>query len=122
MMKLTDLEAVRQALLKLPGARQDQPFGPEVLVYKVGMKMFAILAWEKSPLEVSLKCAPDNALFLREHFPAVRPGYHLNKKHWNTVTLDGSITDSDIEKMILESYELVYGSLSKIAKAAITSP
>ncbi len=118
-MDLNDLEPLRACLLDFPGARQETPFGPEVPVYKVGNKIFAILAWEKSPLEISLKCDPENALFLRRHFPAVRPGYHLNKKHWNTVTMDGSIANEDIRKMIVESYELVHASLSKIARAAL---
>lgn len=120
-MALTDLEQLRACLLDFPGARQETPFGPEVLVYKVGNKIFAILGWEQVPLAISLKCDPDNARFLREHFPAVRPGYHLNKKHWNTVTLDGSIADDDIRKMIVESYELVQASLNKIARAALES-
>ncbi len=82
-------------------------------MYKVGGKIYALVAWEKRPLTKSLKCDPENALFLRKKYPAVIPGYHLNKKHWNTVTLDGSIEDEYIRKMIDESYDLILASLSK---------
>jgi predicted DNA-binding protein (MmcQ/YjbR family) len=110
------LETLRAYLLSQPGAVEDHPFGPQPLVVKVGGKIFAIVSEDAKPLDISLKCEPAHAQFLRDSFAAVRPGYHLNKEHWNTVTLDGSIADDGIRAMIDESYRLVAGSLSKIAQ------
>lgn len=101
------LDALRTILLAKPGTTEETPFGPEALVYKVRGKMYALVAWEADPLTISLKCDPDQALFLRDMYPAVQPGYHLNKRHWNTVTLDGSIGDAEIASMIADSYDLV---------------
>lgn len=110
---MTGLDELEAFLSDKPGSSREQPFGPEVLVFKVGGKIFALVAWEKQPLEISLKCDPENALFLRARFAGVRPGYHLNKKHWNSIILDGKIPTADIQKMINESYDLVLQSLSK---------
>ena len=110
------LETLRAYLLARPGAIEDRPFGPETLVLKVGGKMFALVSDAAVPLDISLKCEPAHAQFLRDSFAAVRPGSHLNKEHWNTVTLDGSIADDGIRAMIDESYRLVAGSLSKAAQ------
>jgi predicted DNA-binding protein (MmcQ/YjbR family) len=107
------LEPLRAYLLSQPGAVEDRPFGPQPMVVKVGGKIFALVSEDAAPLDISLKCEPAHAQFLRDSFPAVRPGYHLNKEHWNTVTLDGSIADDGIRAMIDESYRLVVGSLSK---------
>jgi predicted DNA-binding protein (MmcQ/YjbR family) len=82
-------------------------------VFKVGPKLFAITDLEASPLTVSLKCEPEIAVSLRSRHPAVQPGYHLNKRHWNTVTLDGSLSDGDVSAMIDDSYDLVLASLSR---------
>jgi predicted DNA-binding protein (MmcQ/YjbR family) len=105
-------EELRAYLLSRPGAVEDYPFGPQPLVVKVGGKMFALVAEDATPLSVSLKCEPAHAQFLRDAFPAVRPGYHLNKQHWNTVALDGSIPADGIRAMIDESYRLVVAGLS----------
>ena len=110
------LETLRAYLLARPGATEDHPFGPQPLVVKVGGKIFALVSEDATPLDISLKCEPAHAQFLRDSFPAVRPGYHLNKEHWNTVTLDGSIADDGIRAMIDESYRLVAASLSKAAQ------
>jgi predicted DNA-binding protein (MmcQ/YjbR family) len=112
-MKLTTL---RDYLLSRPGAVATRPFGPQPLVVKVGGKIFALVAEDSTPPQVSLKCEPAHAQFLRDSFPAVQPGYHLNKEHWNTVTLDGSIAEDGICAMIDESYRLVVGGLSKAAQ------
>ena len=111
-----DLETVRAALLDKPGAVETRPFGPQPLVAKVGGKIFALLDETAAPLALSLKCEPAHAQFLRDNFPAVQPGYHLNKEHWNTVQLDGSIQDDGIQAMIDESYQLVTASLSRAAR------
>ena len=111
-----NLETLRAYLLSRPGAVEDHPFGPQPLVVKVGGKIFALVSEDAAPLDISLKCEPAHAQFLRDSFPAVRPGYHLNKEHWNTVTLDGSISDEGILAMIDESYRLIVAGLSKAAQ------
>jgi predicted DNA-binding protein (MmcQ/YjbR family) len=95
----------------LPGATEEQPFGPAVDVFKVGGKIFAILSPEEAPGSISLKCEPEWALELRDRYAAVEPGYHLNKRHWNTVTLDGSIPDEVLLSMVTHSYDRVVGGL-----------
>jgi predicted DNA-binding protein (MmcQ/YjbR family) len=109
-MKLPELKTY---LLQKIGAVEDNPFGPETLVFKVGGKMFALMGLESDPLRINLKCDPDDAQVLRSIFPAVIPGYHMNKEHWNTVILDGSIPEEEIKRMIDHSYDLVLQSLSK---------
>ena len=98
---------LRDWCLSQPGAIEDFPFGPEHSVFKVKGKMFAISALERTPLEVSLKCEPELAVELRNTYEAIRPGYHLNKRHWNTVDLDDSIEDDDLREMIDHSYDLI---------------
>lgn len=103
---------VRRYLMAKQGVTEERPFGPDVLVYKVVGKMFALLP-EDPPLSISLKCDPDDALALRDMYTAVQPGYHLNKKHWNTVTIDGSIPTPEIQRMIDHSYDLVVQGLKQ---------
>jgi predicted DNA-binding protein (MmcQ/YjbR family) len=110
------LESLRAYLLKKKGAYEDFPFGPEVMVFKVRGKMFALVFLEGSPLSMNLKCDPDLAKHLRGFYNAVRPGYHMNKRHWNTLSLDGSIPDEEIFAMINESYDLVVKGLTKAEK------
>ncbi len=114
------LEPLCIYLLDKPGCTEERPFGPQALVYKVMGKMFALVAWELDPLDISLKCDPDEALFLRDMYTAVIPGYHMNKKHWNTVTLDGSIPDDHIWRMIDDSYKLVTKGLKKAEKEKLS--
>jgi predicted DNA-binding protein (MmcQ/YjbR family) len=110
---MMELEKLRQTLLEKKATTEETPFGPQALVYKVLGKMFALVAWEEDPLSISLKCDPDFALALRAQYPAVIPGYHMNKKHWNTITLDGSIPEEQILEMIDDSYQLVVKGLKK---------
>lgn len=110
-----------------PKAFEDYPFGPEVAVYKIKGKMFATLSRSKKELGpdrvglacINLKCDPDEALALRDIFSAVVPGYHMNKRHWNTVILDGSIPVGEIERMIDRSYGLVVKSLTKADRTSL---
>jgi predicted DNA-binding protein (MmcQ/YjbR family) len=90
-----------------PDAVETYPFGPNTAVYKVGGKMFALVPRNADPPTISLKCDPEWSEILRKAYDAVQPGYHLNKKHWNTITLDGSIPDDEIIELIQHSYELV---------------
>jgi predicted DNA-binding protein (MmcQ/YjbR family) len=108
--------------LSLPGAVEDYPFGQGVAVFKVGGRMFALVPVEEEPGNVSLKCEPDLALHLRASHPAVRPGYHLNKRHWNTVDLDGSMEDLEVRELIEHSYGLVVEGLPKAARALLAGP
>lgn len=99
---------------------EEQPFGPGVDVYKVAGKIFAILSAEEKPPSLSLKCDPVLALELREEFEAVIPGYHLNKVHWNTVILDGTVPDKELKNMISHSYEQVVKGLPKVQRERIS--
>lgn len=110
----------RQYLLGLPEAWEDQPFGPEVIVFKIGPKMFATLGYQNGLARVNLKCDPDEAQFLRQMFDAVQPGYHMNKTHWNTVLLDGSIPSGELERMMNSSYALVVKGLKKAQRTRLT--
>ena len=111
-----ELETLRACLLEKKGATEERPFGPEALVFKVMGKMFALVAWEETPLRITLKCDPDNALALRDQYEAVQPGYYTNKRHWNTITLDGSVPNDEIWRMIDGSYALVVKGLKKAAR------
>ena len=102
-----DAESFRDCCLAKPGATESTPFGPDNLVFKVGGKMFALLAIDEVPPRVNLKCDPDLALELRDRYDDVQPGYHMNKKHWNTVVLQSRIPEAEVRKMIDHSYELV---------------
>ena len=108
-----DAAELRRWCLAQSGAVEDFPFGPEHSVFKVGGKMFALSTLERTPLEVSVKCEPELALQLRSTYTAIRPGYHLNKRHWNTITLDGSLSDQLVLELIADSYDLVVSALPK---------
>jgi predicted DNA-binding protein (MmcQ/YjbR family) len=108
-----DATELRLWCVRQPGAIEDFPFGPEHSVFKVAGKMFALSALDRTPLEVSVKCEPDLAVALRDSYPAIRPGYHLNKRHWNTITLDGSLPDQLVRDLIEDSYDLVVSALPK---------
>jgi predicted DNA-binding protein (MmcQ/YjbR family) len=112
-------EELKATCLALPGATEEFPFGYEVSVFKVAGKMFALSRLAGDPLEVSLKCEPEFAEALRRDYPAIRPGYHLNKRHWNTVTLDGSLPDRMVREMIEDSYDLVVASLPRARRIAL---
>jgi predicted DNA-binding protein (MmcQ/YjbR family) len=99
-----------------PGAVEDYPFGDGVAVYKVEGRIFALVALEGSPGSVSLKCDPGLALEWRARYPAVSAGYHLNKRHWNTVELDGSVDDGELHEMIDHSYDLIVRQLPRAAR------
>ena len=108
-----DLAQFRDYCLSKSHATEGTPFGPDVLVFKVGGKMFALAALDEMPTTANLKCDPDWALDLRDRYEEVRPGYHMNKKHWNTVEIEGTIPDAQLRKMIDHSYDLVAESLPK---------
>ena len=102
-----DHKTVEEYILTMPNARLDYPFGEGVAVYKVKDKMFALISEGKDPVQLSLKCDPQLAVTLREKYDEIMPGYHLNKKHWNTIVLSGQIPWEEIQGFIRHSYELV---------------
>ena len=117
-----DLAQFREYCLSKPRATEGTPFGPDVVVFKVGGKIFAIAALDEVPATVNLKCDPDLALDLRDRYEEVRPGYHMNKKHWNTVEIDGGVPEAELRKMIDHSYDLVAKALPKSrARIAVRS-
>ena len=109
----------REYLLGLPDAVLDYPFGPDVAVFKIRNKMFATLTETDGQAFSNLKCDPEEALMLRDLFPEVIPGYHMNKKHWNTVTLQGNLPPGEIKRMMDNSYALVVKSLPKKTRLSL---
>lgn len=106
-------EKVREYALGLKGVEESFPFDNETLVYKVGGKMFLLLALESQPLRINVKCEPERAIELRESYSFVLPGYHMNKLHWNTIVCESGSKPKLIFEWILESYELILNSLPK---------
>lgn len=113
-----NIEKIRNFCLSLPATTEGFPFDNETLVFKVH-KMFALVSLERTPLAINLKCDPERAIELRERYPAITPGYHMNKKHWNTVLLDGSLSETEVLGMIKDSYRLIVESLPKKLQAEI---
>lgn len=107
-----NIESFRQYCLSFSDTTEEFPFGPETLVYKVKGKLFALTDIDQFE-SINLKCNPDEAIELRERYPAVQPGYHMNKKHWNTVLMDNSVPDRLVKEWIANSYALVRASLPK---------
>ncbi len=117
---MLSLEAIRRySSQKGRKITEDFPFDEETLVLKVAGKSFLFTDITQDPVRINLKCDPDRALDLRSKYDAVLPGYHMNKKHWNTVILDGSIPDNEIMDMIDHSYDLVVGGLTKSRRAGV---
>ncbi len=112
-------DSVRDYLLGKPEAIEDFPFGPDVAVFKVGGRMFATLVHGPGCARMNLKCDPHEALMLRDIFSAVLPGYHMNKRHWNTVLLDGSVPGGEIERMADNSYALVVKGLPRAQRQGL---
>ena len=108
-----ELECLHLYIIQKKQAFEVRPFGPEYLVFKVMGKMFALISITLNPLRINLKCDPDDALMLRDIYPSVQPGYHMNKRHWNTVVLDDTLPDDLVYSMIDDSYDLVVKSLPK---------
>jgi len=105
-----DIETLRSYALQLPDVEETLPFGPDNLVFKVKGKMFLLLPLDTSPLQFNAKCNPEEAMELREQYPqCILPGYHMNKKHWNTVIVDGTLSMQQIHQFIQNSYYLVAG-------------
>ncbi len=108
-----DLDALYTHLLSKKGATETFPFGPQALVLKVIGKMYALLAPDEIPPRLTLKCDPERAVLLRDRYAAVAPGYHMNKRHWNTITLDGEVPAEELTTWVDHSYALVVANLTK---------
>ena len=103
-----DIEELRAYILQKPDVTEGFPFGEDTLVFKVKEKIFLLTGLDSSPLRFNVKCDPDRAIELREEFPdSILPGFHMNKKHWNTVVVDGSVSKKLLKEMIDHSYDLV---------------
>ena len=112
-----DAGAVRSICLAFPEAVEELPFGPETNVFKVGGKIFAIVALgAEPPLRISLKCDPELVPALRVAYSAINPGYHLNKRHWNTVLCDGSLPDEMVRDMVEDSYDLIVAAMPRAVR------
>ena len=110
---------LRELCLSFTGAEETYPFSAETTVFKVRGKIFAIAALDREPPAISLKCEPEIAAQLRAGHEAITPGYHLNKRHWNTVVLDGSLPDAMVRDMIEDSYDLIVAALPKARQRAL---
>jgi len=115
---MTDIE-LQKILLTKNGSLKEFPFGKDVAVYKVMNKMFALVSFTKGFININLKCQPDDALGYRDIYECVIPGYHMNKKHWNTIIVNGEMKDEILIDMIDESYDLVVSKLTKKEKAEL---
>ena len=113
------LDTLRACCLALPAVEECFPFDEETLVFKVGGKMFALIGLDALPPAVVLKCDPERAVELREQYEAVQPGYHMNKKHWNTVLISTGASENQLRELIDHSYNLVVASLPKSVKAVL---
>ena len=102
-----DLPDLIAHCLSKPGAEETTPFGPDTLVYKVGGKIFALTSPDEFPPRVNLKCDPERAIELRDRYESILPGYHMNKRHWNIVVLDGSVPSALVRELVDHSYQLV---------------
>jgi predicted DNA-binding protein (MmcQ/YjbR family) len=105
--------------LALPQVKETTPFGPDILVYKVGGKIFALATPEEFPSTVNLKCDPDRAIDLRDRYEDIQPGYHMNKRHWNRLTLEGRLPFKLVRELIDHSYQLVTASLTHKARTEL---
>lgn len=113
-------DRAKEMCLSLPGTSCDYPFDEVTLVFRVSDKMFALINEERQPLSMNLKCDPDEALKLRSMYEQVTAGYHMNKKHWNTVELEGVLTEEQFEAMVRHSYDLVFKKLKKAERERIS--
>ncbi|MGG9971367.1 MmcQ/YjbR family DNA-binding protein [Ferruginibacter sp. SUN002] len=102
-----NIETLREYVLQKPNVTEGFPFGPDVIVFKVNDKVFLLVPLDTEQLQFNAKCDPDHAIELREQYDAVQPGYHMNKKHWNTVVVDGTIKNNQLLELVDESYDLV---------------
>lgn len=114
-----NIEEIRDYCISKKAVEETMPFGPDTIVFKVLGKAFLLMGFENNPVSFNVKCDPEKAIQLREQYNCVKPGYHMNKKHWNTITVDYSVSDKLLMQWIDHSYELVVSGLSKKLKEKI---
>lgn len=114
-----NLEQIKSYLVNKPETLETFPFGDDVFVYKVKNKMFALLSWQDDEIRLNLKCDPDESLMLRDIFPSIKPGYHMNKKHWISIYFDGSVPQGEVERLIDNSFMLVVSKMAKKDQSSI---
>lgn len=102
-----NIEELRLQALSLPNVTEGFPFGDDVIVYKINERIFLLLPLTTEKLQFNVKCNPEFAIELREQYPCIKPGYHMNKKHWNTIIVDGSLTNKQLIQFVYDSYALV---------------
>lgn len=115
-----NVEILREFILFQKYVTEDMPFGPDVLCFRIGGKIFGFIPLNEDPARINLKCDPERVDELRSEYACIRPGYHMNKRHWNTVLLEGDATWELIKELTIHSYDLVYQSLSKKVKSQLT--
>jgi len=108
-----NIETLREYCLSKKAVTEDFPFGEDTLVFRVLNKIFLLVSLSSNPLQFNAKCDPDKVIELRDQYDAVQPGYHMNKKHWNTVIMNGSLSNAQLKEMIDDSYNLIVQSLPK---------
>ena len=108
-----NIETLREYCLSKKAVTEDFPFGEDTLVFRVLNKIFLLISLSSNPLQFNAKCDPDKAIELRDQYDAVQPGYHMNKKHWNTIIMNGSLSNAQLKEMIDDSYNLIVQSLPK---------
>ena len=111
-----NLEELREYCISMKAVEETMPFGPDTIVYKVMGKAFLLTGFENNPVQFNVKCEPEKAIELREQYSCVLPGYHMNKKHWNTIIADGTATNKLLQQWITDSYNLVVEGLTKKEK------
>jgi len=108
-----NIETLREYCLSKKAVTEDFPFGEDTLVFRVLNKIFLLVSLSSNPLQFNAKCDPDQAIELRDQYDVVQPGYHMNKKHWNTIIMNGSLSNAQLKEMIDDSYNLIVQSLPK---------
>ncbi len=116
-----NLEELRDYCMSLKAVEETLPFGPETLVFKVLGKAFLLTGFDSAPVQFNVKCAPEKAIELRDRYDCVFPGYHMNKKHWNTIVADGSVSNKQLKEWITDSYNLVVYGLTKVQQKKLAS-
>ena len=111
-----NVEEIRNYALSMNDVEETMPFGPDNLVFKINSKIFLLLSLDSDPVRFNVKCDPENAIQMREEFSSILPGYHMNKKHWNTIMVNGELNNEFLKKMIDQSYELVKKKPGKAKK------
>ncbi len=111
-----NIESLREYCLSLPDVEEALPFGPDTLVFKVGGKIFLLTGLDEVEFRFNAKCDPEKAIELREEYPCIIPGWHMNKKHWNTIVVDGSVSDKLLREWISHSYDLVKPKPKKVPR------